>query len=333
MATGIVALAAARAEMTSMSWALFQVARVAYAMLWCLTLARATLYRGRLLQDLASPARAVGFLTVVAATSVVGSLYVVLPTDRVTASVLWLVGAVLWIVLLYTFFAVATVRNPKPNLEDCLDGSWLLTVVATQSVSLLATLVAPVWGPHQSLALFLALALYLLGCALYVPVIVLIGYRLLFRRVTPAALTPSYWITMGALAISTLAGTSLAAAAPQSGVLREALPGVKILTLALWATGTWWVPLLIILTAWRHISGPIPLVYSAEHWSMIFPLGMYAACTFEIAAMTGASPLRVLADVFLDAALAGWIWAFAGLVRALVAPLLPPGNARERLRL
>jgi tellurite resistance protein TehA-like permease len=329
MATGIIAIAASRAGMAPVSWVLFQIARLAYAVLWCLTLARLLLYRPRLIQDLTVHARGAGFLTVVAATCVVGSLYVLLSADRYTASVLWVLGTVLWVILLYAFFAAVTARDPKPNLEDGLDGTWLLPVVATQSLSLLATLVAPAWGSRQSPVLMLALTLYLLGCMFYIPVIVLIGYRLLFRPVTPAALTPSYWITMGALAISTLAGTSLVAAAAHSAVLQDALPGLKILTLALWTGGTWWIPLLIILTVWRHTGGRTPLTYSPEYWSMVFPLGMYAACTFEIATLTGEPALRAVASDFLDVALAAWVWAFTGLLRGLT-PVRRALPERER---
>lgn len=322
MATGIIAIAASHMGMVSVSWGLFQITRAAYAVLWLLTLARFVLYRRRMIEDLTSHARSAGFLTVVAATCVLGSQYVLLARDRDTAYVLWVLGAALWIILIYAFFAVATVRDPKPAPEDGLDGTWLMPVVATQSVSLLGTLVAPAWGPRQPLVLLFALTLYLLGCMFYVPLIVTIGYRLLFRRVTPAALTPSYWINMGALAISTLAGALLIAAGPHSAMLHEMLPALRTLTLSLWAMGTWWIPLIVILGVWRHTGGHVPLVYGPEYWAMVFPLGMYAACTFEMAAIIGVTPLRSVAHAFLAAALAAWIWAFAGLLRRLVVPVL-----------
>jgi len=331
MATGITAIAASRAEMAAVSWALFQITKIAYVVLWLLTLARLIRYRPYLIQDLTSAARSPGFLTMVAATCVLGSEYVLLAKDRGTADLLWVLGAVLWVGLLYTLFTAATVRGPKPAIEDCLDGTWLMPVVATQSVSLLAALVAPAWGPRQSLVLFLAMALCLLGCSFYVPIIVMIGYRLLFRPVTPAGFTPSYWIAMGALAISTLAGTVLVAAAPHAAILNDALPGLKILTLALWTAATWWIPVLVILGVWRHVArGRVPLAYGPAYWSMIFPLGMYASCTFGITPITGETPFRALACVFLYAALTAWVWAFAGLLRGLVELALPPGCDGKR---
>ncbi len=51
--------------------------------------------------------------------------------------------------------------------------------------------------------------MFLLGCMLYLPLITLIFYRFTFVNVTTAALTPPYWINMGAVAITTLAGARL----------------------------------------------------------------------------------------------------------------------------
>ena len=317
MATGIMALAASQAELVSVSWALFQIARAAYAGLWLLTLARLAFHARRMVADLISPTRSAGVLTVVAATCVLGSLYILLARDRGTAFFLWTLGAVLWLMLMYTFFAAAMVREPKPALTSGLDGSWLMVVVATQSVSLLGTLVVSGWGPERPLGLFVTLALYLLGCALYVPIIVMILYRLLFLQVTPADLSPPYWISMGSLAISTLAGAVLAGAAPGEAGLREVLPVLRALTLALWAMGTWWIPLLVFLGAWKHLLWGVPLTYTSEYWAMIFPLGMYTASTFELAQVTGMIFLGGIAHVFIYAALAGWCWAFVGLVRGL----------------
>ena len=50
------------------------------------------------------------------------------------------------------------------------------------------------------------LCMFLLGCMLYLPLITLIFYRFTFVNVTMAALTPPYWINMGAVAITTSGG-------------------------------------------------------------------------------------------------------------------------------
>ncbi|MBV8226475.1 MAG: 4Fe-4S binding protein, partial [Verrucomicrobia bacterium] len=44
-------------------------------------------------------------------------------------------------VLIYTFFSAVTITEPKPSIEVALNGSWLLVTVATESLSILGTLV------------------------------------------------------------------------------------------------------------------------------------------------------------------------------------------------
>ena len=59
------------------------------------------------------------------------------------------------------------------------------------------------------MVLFFALCMYLLGAMLYLTIITLIFYRFTFLTLTVDQLTPPYWINMGAVAITTLAGASL----------------------------------------------------------------------------------------------------------------------------
>ena len=87
--------------------------------------------------------------------------------------------------------------------------------------------------------------MYLLGAMLYLSIITLIFYRFTFFPLTAEQLTPPYWINMGAVAITTLAGSPLLLPAGPHGrssaMLRPFLTGF---TLFFWATATWWIPLL-----------------------------------------------------------------------------------------
>ena len=64
---------------------------------------------------------------------------------------------------MYAFFTATVVRESKPTLEAGINGAWLLGVVATQSVSVLGTLLAPGIEDGREVVLFVALCLYLLG--------------------------------------------------------------------------------------------------------------------------------------------------------------------------
>jgi tellurite resistance protein TehA-like permease len=88
--------------------------------------------------------------------------------------------------------------------------------MATGIVSIAAyllALTAAAWA-----LLFLTLCMFLLGCTLYLLLITLIFYRFTFVNFTPILLTPPYWINMGAVAITTLAG----APHPRRAVVRAA---------------------------------------------------------------------------------------------------------------
>lgn len=227
MATGIISVAAHLSGMGLPARALLAVNLVAYPVLWALLLIRLIRFFPRVRADITDHARGPGFFTTVAGTCVLGSQLVIVAGRTEAAGVLWLVGLMLWVLVMYTFFTAVTVREDKPPLETGLNGAWLIAAVATQSVSVLGTLLSGHFAPYREPLLFFTLCMFLTGCMLYLLLIVLIFYRFTFLSLTSAALTPPYWINMGAVAITTLAGARLILAAPESRLLAEILPFIK----------------------------------------------------------------------------------------------------------
>ncbi len=321
MATGIIAIGADLMQMSGVAVVLCWLNVVLFLGLWGATLARVVWHRGAVLSDLTDHNRAPGFFTTIAAAGILGSQWLVVYQATVMALSLWIFAILLWIALTYTIFAGLTIKEAKPTLAEGINGGWLIAVVATQSLSVLGARLAPEFSSRSEAVLFFALSMWLWGGMLYIWMISLIFYRYVFFKMSPADLTPPYWINMGAVAISTLAGATLVIDAPRSRLLSGTLPFLQGLTLLFWATGTWWIPMLIILGLWRHVWRKFKLSYDPLYWGVVFPLGMYAVCTFQLARATGFDFLFLIPPYFMYAAMAAWLLAFIGFVRAIGAVL------------
>jgi|ERR1035437_5042394 tellurite resistance protein TehA-like permease len=317
MATGIVSIGAYLMDMPRLAWVLVYLNVAAYVVLVCLLLVRVVRFLPHIIADIKDNARGAGFFTVVAGTCVLGSQLLIVAGVWTGPFILWIAGIILWAVVMYAFFSAITVKEDKPPLEKGINGAWLIAVVATQSISKLGTLLAPQFGAAREGVLFFTLCMFLIGCMLYLMLITLIFYRFTFYRLTSENLTPPYWINMGAVAITTLAGARLIIAGPESEVLAGFVPFIKGFTLFFWAVGTWWIPMLIILGIWRHIVQRFPLRYDPQYWGMVFPLGMYTVCTYQLSKALGYEPLMYIPRVVIWFALAAWIATFFGLLQRL----------------
>lgn len=318
MATGIVSLAAWIQGYAALARAMLWLNVVFFAGLWLLTLVRLARHGARVWADLADHNRSVGFFTMVPAACVLGTQALLIAKSPSTAWVLWVFGVTVWAFLTYGIFTILIVKVSKPALADGLNGGWLVSVVATQAVSVLAAQLAGHAGTRTEAMLLVALVMWLGGAMLYVWIIALIFYRYMFFPFKPSDLAPPYWINMGAMAISTLAGATLLLAGEQSPVIQSVVSFVRGATLLFWATATWWIPMLLILGVWRHLIKKFPLRYDPLYWGAVFPLGMYSVAT---ARMNAAMELGVLSSVPVAAfyvAVSAWALAVFGLGHRLI---------------
>lgn len=317
MATGVVAMAASLMGIPQLGIVLGVLNLVLFGTLWILTILRIIAFPREVYRDLTDHMRGVGFFTTVAATSVLGIQSVVIFHWERAATGLWVAALVLWLGLIYTVFAALTVKDEKPTLADGINGGWLVAVVATQSVSRLGMLLLPQFPAHEQAMAFVSLCLWLCGGMLYIWLISLIFYRYTFFRLAPSDLNPPYWINMGAMAISALAGTALLDKADIIPFLRRLEPFLQGFTLLFWATATWWIPMLVILACWRHVYKRLRIRYDPLYWGAVFPLGMYTVSTYHLSRVLDLPFLEWIPRGFVYVALAAWVAAFTGLLRSL----------------
>jgi tellurite resistance protein TehA-like permease len=314
MATGIISNAMLLTGNRGIAEILFTINLIVYPWLCLATLLRAIRAWPAFWADLANPRLVFSFFTIVAASDVLGvSLH--LRGFASAALLLWLFALVAWVVLIYFSFAILIFRN-TPQGANVVHGGWLIAIVGTESLVILGTLLAPSLGVLGPTVFVLLHMLWGIGLGLYGIFITLFAYRLFFFDVEPEDLSPLLWVVMGAAAISTNAGSALLLTDSGMPFLQSMRPFIDGMTLIIWAWGTWWIPLLVLIGVWKHGIRRIPLTYTPLFWSLVFPLGMYALASLRLSLASDFPPLRTVSVVMVWIALAAWSATAGGLLLA-----------------
>jgi tellurite resistance protein TehA-like permease len=266
---------------------------VAVWLLLMVVLAGPSVYqRGRFAHDAASPVS----LTAVAATAVVAARFA-MQGYHAAAAVLLVVATVIWAAL-----QVPVLRNWK---TPTIGVSFVLSV-ASDSVALVSASLAVPYraGWLLDVAFFfllLALAFYLFTLARFDLRQLLVGLG-------------DHWIAGGALAIAALSAGLVTEAARTLGRLGPHHQILRAGTLVIWCVAVLWlIPLLITEAVRPRLS------YDVRRWATVFPLGMYAACSFTVGQVTGISGIVTFARVETWIALAVTLIVAAAQVRSLLA--------------
>jgi tellurite resistance protein TehA-like permease len=278
MGTGIVSVALSLDGAETLSKILLVIAAALWATVVGLVVRHAIRDPARLREEVRTPTA----LSWVAASAVIADRLALLDW-RGTAVALLVLAVAVWVALIGP--VLAHWRTPTRGVS-------LLVTVATQSLSVLAAAVGV--REHAPWLIEAALLPFGLGLCSYVLVIA----RFDLHELTVGR--GDQWIAGGALAISTLAAGNLAAGARALGVLGGGT-ALEDIAVALWAASMLWLPVLVsteLVRPWR--------AYEERRWATVFPLGMYAVCSFVVGTVARADAIRSFARVWTWIAAAVW---------------------------
>lgn len=289
MGTGIVSIALALDHRDTLSDILLVIAAAIWLALAWLLPARAIAGIRRFEDDLGHPTA----LTSIAGTGVLGTRLTLLGGWNTVAAVLLIIALIVWLGL---------VPGVLRHWQTPTIGASFILTVATDSVALLAAALAD--ADHARWLLYAALVVFCLALVFYAFVL----SRFQFRQLVVGV--GDHWVTGGALAISTVTAGRITLAARDTGALAGE-PGVlKTVALVLWCLTMCWLPALLIAEAARP-----RLRYTVRRWSTVFPVGMYAACSFVVGAVTQTSGITDFARIWVWVAVAVWLIVFAAMLR------------------
>lgn len=327
MASGIISVGLELEGIYWLSAALLAVCAVSYAVILVLSVARLVRFRADMAQDFMDPSRAFGFLTFIAGTNVLGVRLGMTGWLGATA-VLLAVAAAAWAVLGYVVPWTAVLGREERPVVRHANGSWFIWCVASQSVAVASASVEQSAGDDWRPALALvAVVAWSVGLILYAAVGIFVSLRLMTYPIRPEDLRPHYFVAMGAMAISVLAGARIAemAGAPMVDATRALVAGASVV---FWAFASWLFPVLVAAGWWRHVVRRVPLAYEPGLWSVIFPLGMYAVAGIYLGRADRLPIVELIGQAELWLAVAAFAAAFVGMLWHLWATLVRPGAPR-----
>ncbi|WP_414041279.1 tellurite resistance/C4-dicarboxylate transporter family protein [Acidithiobacillus sp. M4-SHS-6] len=216
------------------------------------------------------------------------------------------------------YFAMVMATDSVSLFESNISGNWLLFVVAIQSIVILTILIAShAISFFRAELNFIALSLWILGGIFFIWIIILIIYRFSYLTFSENDLDPSYFICMGAMAISSLTGIMIMMDVFKIYFFASLIPFIKFITFTFWIIVTTWIPLLAVLAFWKLFSKKSPIGYAPDYWAVVFPLGMYSLNTVLLAQNMNLKFLSYLGLVFFVLSILVWSLTFYGLMHKI----------------
>ena len=288
MGTGIVSIDLSTDGRETLSRILLVIAAAIWVGLGLLLAARLGSDREQLVAESALPAA----LTGVAGTEVLGTRVALLGWNGIAIALL-AIGFCIWLVL---------VPHVLRHWKTPTIGASFVLVVSTESLAVLGA----VLSLHERAEWLAVAALVALVLGLAAYVFVLARFDLDQLRVGHG----DHWVSGGALAIAALACGKVGEAADGFSSLHGLGSTISVAALVIWVAAIVWLPVLVA----AEVIAP-RLAYDIRRWSTVFPVGMYAACSFEVGDLRSIDALVDFARIWIWVALALWVVIFGAMVR------------------
>lgn len=318
MASGIVSVGLVQEGFLIASRTLLMIAIAAHLAFIVLTGWRLLRHRTELVADLRDPRRAFGFFTFVAGTNVIGVR--LSGADRADiALVLLLVAACVGVLLGYLIPWLAVLGREERPVIATANGTWFVWVVASQSVAVLAAALEPIYPTWRAALAMVAVLAWSVGVILYAATAVFVSLRLMLYPLRPIDLDPPYWVAMGAVAVTVVAGARIVEmdSTPMVDATRGLIAGLSVV---FWCFATWLIPVLVAAGVWRHLIRRIPLRYESTLWSVVFPLGMYAVAGIYLGRADQLPIVEAIGQTWLWVGVLAWLLTAVLMVVSLARP-------------
>ena len=300
MGTGVISLSLSAAGIRPLSFVFLGIAVAGYLELVIIE-GLVILRRPRsLLASFATLRASLGAFTFAVGTLVLASSFAQLTAIPLAFALLILGGAAA-VALAYLVPVNALWRHFPTGRLGSGGGLWLLWPVALDATSVAASSISATGRFAGGALAVLAVGAWTLGIALYLPLLAALLGRLVLRDVPLREIGPSYWVTMGAAALSCLAAAHIGGNPATRTDLDRGLATMAVeASWLLWFLATALLPVVLGLSIARTRFRSQLVGSPKELWVPVFPAAMYALATRTLGLTT---------DVRWLAILGGWaVW-------------------------
>ena len=287
-------------------------------------LLRWLLYYNDLKQDLNHPVMGNFFVTMPVGTMILASNAVLMGSEFLGKHFIYLGSWIAWLIgivgalLLSLYVGYRSLTSEQTPIQ-ALNFAWLITPVASIAVPLIGNplvgMIKQTGTSNAKTVLLLNLSFYGIGFFLFLFIGAIVLNRLIQHALPPAAMAPTFWITLGPIGVGAVSLMGLADAAKSLGILNS-VDTYYLLAAIFWGFGIWGLGIAVVLT-WRyHKQSGIP--FSLSWWAFIFPLAAYTMASLKIAGYFSSSLILVYA--LLLTLLLAYLWLIT-FIRSLVNSL------------